>query len=134
MPIILSTNYRATIKQLKEKRRLLNRAIMQGIDDAATILYAEVRHNVNNVILHRRSNALYNAIARTKVEPIDRGYAAYIRTVPRIPYDWIHEDGGYTGRGHKTLIPARHPYSIALKAVRSNMQNAVSVRIERVMR
>ena len=134
MPIILRTDYKTTIKQLKEKRRLLNRAIMLGIDDAATILHAEVRHNLNNVILQRRSGALYNAISKTRVQPIDRGYASYIRTVPRIPYDWIHEDGGYTGRGHSVFIPARHPYSTALKAVRSDMQKAVSVRIERVMR
>jgi phage gpG-like protein len=134
MQIEIITNYRLTIDQLKQLEKQFNSAVQEGLTAAADIGVKAIKHNLNNVILHRITGGLFNSIVHTTVERNRTDYTISIITDPDKPWAWIHEVGGHAGRNHAAYIPPRHPYTLALEVVKDQIQKAIEDPISRVMR
>jgi phage gpG-like protein len=133
MEIRIETNYRLTVQQFKYLKDQYNKAVQKGLTDAANIGVRAIKHNLDNVILHRITSGLYDSIVPTTIEQNQSNYIISIITDPDKPWAWIHEVGGNAGRNHAAHIPARHPYTLALEVVKAQIQKAIDDPILRVV-
>jgi len=75
------------------------------------VVTENIKNNASGTILNIRSGRLWHSW-NWRVSAINNGWQTTIGS--DCVYARIHEMGGYTGRNHKTHIPARHYVSLAL--------------------
>ena len=97
---------RVRIIELRMKKLLRKR-----VERVARSILRNVRFNLNNRILHRRSSRLYFSFSHT-VTPIPDGYRLAIGSP--LPYARIHDTGGMAGRNHASRIPKRNYFRKAV--------------------
>jgi len=73
----------------------------------------EIRRNLSGKVLQKRSGRLHDSWD-WKVAAANAGWITTISS-EGVPYNRIHEFGGWTGRGHATFIPARYYVTLALQ-------------------
>lgn len=78
------------------------------------LVTGEIRKNSAGRVLHRRSGRLQRSWSWYTEAMRTHGFKLKIES--DAPYAWIHEAGGWAGRGHATFIPARKYVTKAIDA------------------
>jgi len=93
--------------QLRMKRGKLKTYVNEALGEIGNRMVTEIDRNLSGRVLHFRSGRLWSSWRDPRVT---NGTASWKLTLGSdAPYARIHEFGGRTGAGHRTVIPQR-PY------------------------
>jgi len=71
-----------------------------------SMLLKEVQRNLSGRVLHKRTGNLYNCM-NFQLALQEQGWKIIVGSTGDVPYDWIHEKGGFAGRNRSIYLRRR---------------------------